>query len=60
MRNEDDAGMESFLPMYVYDAIKVKKRFEHMRVSVFIIIRFLSFPFLHSPFSVLHFPFVPF
>ena len=44
MRDEDDAGAvtESFLPTYVYDAMKVKKRFEHMRVSFF----FLSFFFL--------------
>ena len=59
MRNEDNARTESFLPTYVYDAIKVKKQFEHMWVNVFIIIRFLSFPFLHSPF-LLHFPFIPF
>ena len=33
MRNENEAGTESFFPTYVYDALKVKKRFEHMRVS---------------------------
>jgi hypothetical protein len=33
-REDDDGGTESFLPTYVYDAMKVKKRFEHMRPSV--------------------------
>jgi hypothetical protein len=32
-REDDDGWTESFLPTYVYDAMKVKKRFEHMRVS---------------------------
>ena len=55
-RNEDDGadGRESFLPTYVYDAMKVKKRFEHMRVSVFS----CFVPFLSS-FFVLHSSFVP-
>jgi ubiquitin carboxyl-terminal hydrolase 10 len=45
-REDDDGGTESFLPTYVYDAMKVKKRFEHMRVS------FLSFSsFLRPLFS---------
>ena len=34
-REDDDGWTESFLPTYVYDAMKVKKRFEHMRVGVF-------------------------
>ena len=34
-REDDDGGTESFLPTYVYDAMKVKKRFEHMRVRWF-------------------------
>jgi ubiquitin carboxyl-terminal hydrolase 10 len=32
-REDEGGGTESFLPTYVYDAMKVKKRFEHMRVS---------------------------
>ena len=46
--NEDGGGGESFLPTYVYDAMKVKKRFEHMRVSSFFSFFFLkkSFVFL--------------
>jgi ubiquitin carboxyl-terminal hydrolase 10 len=35
-REDDDGWTESFLPTYVYDAMKVKKRFEHMRVSSFV------------------------
>ena len=31
-REED--GLESFIPTYVYDAMKEKKRFDNMRVSV--------------------------
>lgn len=31
-RAEDD-GLESFIPTYVYDAMKEKKRFDNMRVS---------------------------
>lgn len=43
-RNEDDdGGTESFLPTYVYDAMKVKKRFEHMRVSFPLPFDFLRF-----------------
>ena len=56
MKEAEDGG-ESFLPTYVYDAMKVKKRFEHMRVSWFFfslmspffpsLLRFLSLrPFL--------------
>ena len=33
-REEDDGVTESFLPTYVYDTMKVKKQFEHMRVSI--------------------------
>jgi hypothetical protein len=32
-REDDDGWTESFLPTNVYDTMKVKKRFEHMRVS---------------------------
>ena len=32
-REDDDGWTESFLPTYVYYPMKVKKRFEHMRVS---------------------------
>jgi len=32
-REGDDGGTELFLLTYVYDAMKVKKWFEHMRVS---------------------------
>ena len=28
-REDEDRGAESFLPTYVYDTMKVKKRFEH-------------------------------
>ena len=42
-----DGGTELFLPRYVYDAMKVRKRFEHMRVS---------FPLVSSSF---HSPVVP-
>ena len=43
-------GKKLFLLMYLYDAMKVKKRFEHMQVSVFFLsfvshFIFLSFPF---------------
>jgi ubiquitin carboxyl-terminal hydrolase 10 len=31
---EEDDGLESFIPTYVYDAMKEKKRFDNMRVSV--------------------------
>jgi ubiquitin carboxyl-terminal hydrolase 10 len=30
-KKEDD-GVDSFIPTYVYDAMKEKKRFDHMRV----------------------------
>ena len=32
-RQEED-GLESFIPTHVYDAMKEKKRFDNMRVSV--------------------------
>jgi len=44
-REEDDGVTESFLPTYVYDAMKVKW-FEHMRVS---------FPLVSSSFRLLSF-----
>jgi ubiquitin carboxyl-terminal hydrolase 10 len=31
---EEEDGLESFIPTYVYDAMKEKKRFDNMRVSV--------------------------
>ena len=31
--DEDDEWDESFIPTYVYDALKEKKRFDHMRVG---------------------------
>lgn len=31
--SDDDDLMDSFIPTYVYDALKEKKRFDHMRVS---------------------------
>jgi hypothetical protein len=43
-REDEDGWTESFLPTYVYDAMQVKKRFEHMRVS---------FPLVSSFFLVL-------
>jgi hypothetical protein len=63
-------GGQSFLPTYIYDAMKVRKRFEHMRVSFLSSSSFLcplfsccfscrpSFPFLSFPF--LSFFFLPF
>jgi hypothetical protein len=64
-REDEDGGTESFLPTCVYDAMKVRKRFEHMRVS------FRSFSFFFRPlfscrfscrpfFSFLSFPFLSF
>jgi hypothetical protein len=41
-------GGQSFLPMYACDAMKVKKRFEHMRVgflSFHLVLRFFVLPF---------------
>lgn len=32
--NDDDWDGESFIPTYVYDALKEKKRFDHMRASL--------------------------
>ena len=32
--NEDDWDGDSFLPTYIYDAMKAKKRFDNMRVSL--------------------------
>jgi hypothetical protein len=74
-REVDDGaggGTESFLPTYVYDAMKVTKRFEHMRVSFFSFLRpsvilsflllfFLSFPFLFFSlfFHLMFFPSYP-
>ena len=29
---KEDKGVDSFMPTFVYDAMKEKKRFEHMRV----------------------------
>ena len=58
-REDDDGGTESFLPTYVYNAMKVKKRFEHMRVSfplVFsssILLSFLLSSFVFFSFSFL-------
>jgi ubiquitin carboxyl-terminal hydrolase 10 len=40
---EDDI-MESFMPGYVHDALKEKKRFDHMRVSELVLLHFLSPP----------------
>ena len=47
----EDGGRESFLPTYVYDAMKVKKRFEHMRVSCVFFFRcfFLFCSFCERP-----------
>jgi len=51
-REDDDGWTESFLLTYVYDAMKVKKRFEHMQVSFSLVSSFFhcsvvsSFPFL--------------
>ena len=39
-REEDDWDGDSFLPSYVYDAMKEKKRFDNMRVCFF-----SSYPF---------------
>jgi len=33
---EDEWNMDSFLPGYIYDAMKEKKRFDTMRVSTFL------------------------
>jgi ubiquitin carboxyl-terminal hydrolase 10 len=65
-REDDDGWTESFLPTYVYDAMKVKKRFEHMRVSFLLVSStfrspvvspvvppFLPFYFIFQCFSVL-------
>lgn len=41
--DEQDNLMDSFIPTYVYDALKEKKRFDHMRVSLH-----LGYP-SHSP-----------
>ena len=54
----EDGSTESVLPMYVYDAMKVKRRFEHMRVSFFVlcspvISSFLPFSFLSFSFNVI-------
>jgi len=32
---EDKDGLGSFIPTYVYDAMKEKKRFDNMRVGVY-------------------------
>jgi ubiquitin carboxyl-terminal hydrolase 10 len=32
---EEEGGLESFIPTYVYDAMKEKKRFDNMRVGVY-------------------------
>ncbi len=32
--NDDDWERESFIPTYIYDALKEKKRFDHMRVRI--------------------------
>jgi ubiquitin carboxyl-terminal hydrolase 10 len=38
-REEEEEGKDSFLPGFVYDALKQKKRFDNMRVSrVFILL----------------------
>jgi ubiquitin carboxyl-terminal hydrolase 10 len=53
-REDEDGGTESFLPTYVYDAMKVKKRFEHMRVSFGVFYILVSFPrFSFSSSSIL-------
>jgi hypothetical protein len=59
-REDDDGGSESFLPTYVYDAMKVKKRFEHMRVSLPLFFFVSSSSVLLSFVRPLSFPFVPF
>lgn len=48
---DDDSGGEidweacdSFLPTYLYDAMKLKKRFDHMRVCSFFFFLFFSTP----------------
>lgn len=33
--SDDEELMDSFIPTYVYDALKEKKRFDHMRVSLY-------------------------
>jgi ubiquitin carboxyl-terminal hydrolase 10 len=33
---DDDWDLDSFLPTYIYDAMKEKKRFDTMRVSLFL------------------------
>ena len=33
---KEDSGVDSFVPTYVYDAMKEKKRFDHMRVRPFV------------------------
>jgi ubiquitin carboxyl-terminal hydrolase 10 len=42
---EDDI-MESFMPAYVHDALKEKKRFDHMRVCELVLLHLLSLPSL--------------
>ena len=34
MEMDDDWDLDSFLPTYIYDAMKEKKRFDTMRVSI--------------------------
>ena len=49
---DEDGSTEPFLLTYVYDAMKMKSQFEHMRVSFpldsssSVLSFFLSFPFL--------------
>lgn len=47
-RDSDDWDGESFLPTYVYDAMKEKKRFDNMRVSCHIQGHRSSTPAVHS------------
>ena len=40
-----EESVDSFMPTYVYDAMKEKKQFDHMRVcsDIFLTCRFMSF-----------------
>jgi len=50
---DEDGRTESFLPTYVYDAMKVKKRFEHMRVSFPLVSSSFRSPVVSSSFRFL-------
>jgi hypothetical protein len=55
-REDDNGWTESFWPTYVYDAMQVKKRFEHMRVSFLLV----SSTFRSPVVSPVVLPFLPF